>query len=689
MQISVLKSGNRIVVDSQEELLVKQLLEETTFQAKEYQHANAVKARIRKLEQDYHYASNREAPDIKSKIDEEKRFLTSPIKLVDYRCSGTDLKGRFATSWGFYARVCRLLRDKGFEPKLKDLRPDPDPSVFEPQWEQFFRRFSDMGYELRADQERFLEIIFSRRQGRMDLPTGFGKTFMLGVLGLLLPKAKIHITTKRASILEQRIYPELAGMLPSVGLVKAGKKDYGQRVMCYSAGSLHHSDGEADYLFLDECVTGDAIIETVNGPVRLDEIVLGSEVVCFDKGVVACREVLNVWSKGCKPVLRLTFSSGKQIKCTEDHLLRTPDAWVEAHKLTINESVISLERKTEVNVLSACPTVWRTSEESLVKIEKLPPENVYDIEVAGCHNFFANGLLVHNCHELATDTLAPKLGKYLYSRNYGLSATNDMRADNKDFRIEAACGPIVMVRSNQHAVNAGIISPIKVRWRNVEMLDNPCENVSGLVNRNRSGIWRNTYRNKLIAEDARKFDKETQVLVTTSTIDHALHLKKLLPEYTVVYAAAGLDPNKRRSYVDAGLIDPDEPIMDAARVENVTREFTRHRLLKVICTTIWNVGVDFRDLRVLIRADGEGSSIKNVQIPGRLSRLADKTDKKSGLVIDYLDQFDPGFKIKATARFKSYKSLGFKQTLPGDKKSPEQGEKITKHNCHRKGKGVR
>src|SRR3989338_6681486 len=34
----------------------------------------------------------------------------------------------------------------------------------------------------------------------------------------------------------------------------------------------------------------------------------------------------------------------------------------------------------------------------VVKIEKLPPEDVYDVEIAGTHNFVANGIVAHNTY---------------------------------------------------------------------------------------------------------------------------------------------------------------------------------------------------------------------------------------------------------------------------------------------------
>jgi superfamily II DNA or RNA helicase len=102
--------------------------------------------------------------------------------------------------------------------------------------------------------------------------------------------------------------------------------------------------------------------------------------------------------------------------------------------------------------------------------------------------------------------------------------------------------------------------------------------------------------------------------------------------------------------------------MDADRRRQLTIDFEKGKLKKVICTTVWNVGVSFNALSVLIRADGGSSPINDVQIPGRVSRIS--ADKPYGVVHDYLDQFDKGMRQKAAGRAKSYKSNSWEQVFP-------------------------
>jgi len=102
--------------------------------------------------------------------------------------------------------------------------------------------------------------------------------------------------------------------------------------------------------------------------------------------------------------------------------------------------------------------------------------------------------------------------------------------------------------------------------------------------------------------------------------------------------------------------------MDLNRRQKLTKGFETGKLKKVICTTVWNVGVSFNALEVLVRAEGSGSAINSIQIPGRVSRTSD--GKSHGTVHDYLDQFNHGFKLKASSRAKIYEQNKWEQQFP-------------------------
>lgn len=433
------------------------------------------------------------------------------IEITDYECFGLDGKGRMGFAFGYWKRVSDRLKEAGYKVTLKDLQPHPKPEIFIPQWD----RIKDI--TLKPGQDEFLIKFFSNPCGRFDCPPGFGKSFMIGVIARLLPKAKIDVVTKRVAVARDRIYPELCQMVPSVGMVGGGKNKNGCRVQIFTAGSYHRAGGDADILIMDES------------------------------------------------------------------------------------------------------------------------------------------------HELACDSFASKLGNSLFSRNYGLSASHDMRLDNKDIRVEGMCGPVVYGMTYQEALENKMVVPITVKWTPVVLDYDVCEDVQD-VERKRLGLWTNDARNDLIAKDARRYDKDTQVLITVETIEHAVNLKARLPEYKIVHKEDGMTLEDRKRYIKAGLLSPKEPVLDRYRKQKLTDWFSDGRLKKAIVTTVWNVGVSFNALSVLIRADGGGSPINDIQIPGRASRT--DAGKEESIIHDYIDHFNPSLRRKSNSRRKTYERQGWTQILP-------------------------
>ncbi len=326
------------------------------------------------------------------------------------------------------------------------------------------------------------------------------------------------MVTKNVAVLHQRLYPELALNLPSVGLVGGGKKILGRRVMCYTADSLHHAAGDEDIVFVDEG------------------------------------------------------------------------------------------------------------------------------------------------HQACADVYAERMAKFEHARVFMFSATWDMRLDNKDMRAEAMAGPVRMTVTVQEAEAEKIVAPVRVHLSDVIMDINPCGDIKDQVEKKRYAYWANDYRNRLIRRDARRYGDDVQVLITVDTVEHALHLKQLLPEFEIVYSGMAVKPRQLREFRDAGLLPDGWKIMTNERKAKLTRRFEKGRLRKVIVTTVWNVGVNFKRLAVLIRGDGGGSPTNDTQIPGRTMRLDD--GKEYAIVHDYLDQFDTGCKKRAGRRVLNYDGNGWDLVHP-------------------------
>jgi superfamily II DNA or RNA helicase len=442
---------------------------------------------------------------------EAKRSGQKPFAIDHHTLFELDHKGRIATPFGFWKTISKTLKAAGYKVSFVDTTTVKKPDRFK----LYMQNIKD--YTLREHQPEFLQAVINNSCGRIDCAPGFGKSFMIGIIASVFPKARIDIVSRRVPVLCDRIYNELTSMVGDVGIVGGGHKVKNRRVMCYTAGSLKHSPADADILIGDEC------------------------------------------------------------------------------------------------------------------------------------------------HELAADNASEELIRWQNSRNYGLSASHDARFDGKDLRLEGIFGPIIYRVDYQTSQGAGLVVPIEVHWTNVKLDYNPCAGIDTdeKVKRKRAGLWKNDGRNALIAQDARSYDKDTQVLITVDTIIHAFHLKKLLPEFTLVYADNGLEPQELQAYKQQGFCSSEEPLMDFTRKKMLTQQFEKGQLKKVIATTVWNVGVSFNNLAVLIRGNGGSSEIDSTQIPGRVSRIAE--GKASGVIHDYLDGWDSGFNRHTKGRMKVYRKHGWRQ----------------------------
>jgi len=163
----------------------------------------------------------------------------------------TDHRGRIATTLGMLEIIGNVLTDNGYSVRVKDLSKlrQKRRDRLETRWENLL----DVA-ELRYRQDEFLLKMLSHDNGRFDCPPGFGKSKSVAFLSLLLPRAKILVTTKTVVVAKNTLYPELVSVVPDVGLVCAGHRhNSSHRVIVCTLDSLHHISPEwPDIVIHDE-----------------------------------------------------------------------------------------------------------------------------------------------------------------------------------------------------------------------------------------------------------------------------------------------------------------------------------------------------------------------------------------------------------------------------------------------------
>jgi len=90
----------------------------------------------------------------------------------------------------------------------------------------------------------------------------------------------------------------------------------------------------------DECITGDSIVLTKNGPQRMDKLKTGQEVQSLSGNSVVWKKITHFYRKGKKKTFKVLLNNNQSIRCTADHLIRTSKGWKPAGSLKQNDQIL-------------------------------------------------------------------------------------------------------------------------------------------------------------------------------------------------------------------------------------------------------------------------------------------------------------------------------------------------------------
>lgn len=172
-----------------------------------------------------------------------------------------------------------------------------------------------------------------------------------------------------------------------------GNSEKGERVSRASGSEIVGLRGS--------CLAGESAVSTEHGDVSIatlhEMFALGNRVPrvwAFDhdtntpvlRGITASRRIAD------RGVVDVKTNTDNVLRCTDDHRIFSEGEYAQAASLTgRGVSVLSDmfdDGVDDATVLSVDPA---TIDGCCIKVD------VYDLQVDGCHNFFANGILVHNC----------------------------------------------------------------------------------------------------------------------------------------------------------------------------------------------------------------------------------------------------------------------------------------------------
>ncbi len=174
----------------------------------------------------------------------------------------------------------------------------------------------------------------------------------------------------------------------------------------------------------DECVTGDTMIETPTGRVSMDFLKPGDEVIGFHhpSGEAVPTRVKHCFKNNFCGKL---FYIGNSLKVTPNHPIFSDGYYTEANQLKEVNGIECFGGGSRDTKLFSKTSSWLVKQDN--EIVYLP---VYNIETE-TGNYFAEGILVHNCHKTEVKTLKDAYATLLPNTVLGFTGT-PWRANEKE-----------------------------------------------------------------------------------------------------------------------------------------------------------------------------------------------------------------------------------------------------------------
>lgn len=233
----------------------------------------------------------------------------------------------------------------------------------------------------------------------------------------------------------------------------------------------------------------------------------------------------------------------------------------------------------------------------------------------------ADAIAIDECHVVPADThyaIAMTTPNAVY--RFGLSGTPLARGDQKSMLALAALGPVVYRLKSDVLIDAGVLAKPHIHMVEVE---HESERVTwqGVYG---ECIVRSTQRNKVVVECARRAPKPAFLFV--KEVNHGKALTRMLERAGMrahfVWGQQGVEFRKR-----------------------IVKDLVANRLDVVVCSVVFQEGIDVPELRSVVVASGGKSVIAALQRIGRGMRsAAGKT------TFDVYDIADKGCGCREAAR---------------------------------------
>lgn len=312
-------------------------------------------------------------------------------------------------------------------------------------------------------------------------PTGSGKTTMAAALitRALARRERVLFMAHRRELIGQA-YQRLLDVGVSereLGVLMASdpRSRIGARVQVASVDTLRNrAKPRADLVFVDECLPAGTLVD--GRPI--ESLRTGDTVESFDPttGRVELRRITHTFVSRPRALVTVCLADGRRLTCTPSHPIYTPAGYVPAGSLR-PQDLVARSRGTDGRdrgrriqpQLASAPGAGREEGGALelARVDRVevhergsdgrfgglcPDGRVYNLEVDGHHNFFANGILTHNCHRATAKSYRDIAKHYPDAVHLGLTAT-PFRADGSG--LGDAYDDLLVVASPRELIGEG------------------------------------------------------------------------------------------------------------------------------------------------------------------------------------------------------------------------------------------
>lgn len=160
--------------------------------------------------------------------------------------------------------------------------------------------------------------------------------------------------------------------------------------------------GKYKVFVIDECFSKYTNVNTLDGVKRICDVKIGDRVYTSHGSKYVTNTFINVVP--VNHLLKLQFDDGSVLVTTLGHRFCTKNGWVEAGKLSVGSeltflhsvkdcrSIVSIVRYSEDVTGKEFQSHFSQSDLDFGFVD------MYDLEVEEDHEYYVNGILVHNCH---------------------------------------------------------------------------------------------------------------------------------------------------------------------------------------------------------------------------------------------------------------------------------------------------